>query len=298
MATYPIYVVGFLFVSIVVLAIVVDVGGMLSDSSSDKVLADNANNIKQAANSLSGIGSSITINVQVPKDSALELVDGYVSFVGKGTNGISKANINCSSMIEQGKYKLRLQYTTTGVNCDISPNPQYSLKQFEDFEDGMAGWETQVSPDYANVIISSFARSSKSVLKIVVNTPKRWSGVKSSNSNLVSVKPNRVYVAEVYVYVPKGVKINGVWEFHRHVYSAGGCTPPPWGGRRTCHHYTILDGDYKIDNNIPRDRWVRKWVKFRTWPDANRYRAFFITSYPSGSGTVYWDDFSIWEATS
>ena len=275
-------------VLVTVLGTVVGYGTMsaLHDSSVDRHLAEQAGKLAAALKSLSGPGSSIRVEASVPSGSLLEILPGRVSFHGKRASGSADAGGNCALLLGEGSYTLTLGYDT----CSSDPAPLSSaLKATEDWSDGMSGWYTR----WASAgVTSDHSRSGDRALVVSVPSPKRWAGVITSWSNLVRLKPNTVYIAEVYVYIPSSAKIQGWWEFHRHVYdSLKRCS------KGTCHHYTILDGYYRFNSKIPRDRWVRLWIKFRTWSDAGWFRAFFVTSYPWGSGTVYWDDFALWEVT-
>ena len=257
-----------------------------SEAAQDRMLAEQARKLAGASQQLSGPGSMIKLEVNVPKDSILEILPGSVGFHGKLASASLTARTKCSLLLEEGSYTVTLGYDT----CSSDPAPLSSiLKASQDWSDGMSGWYSRwasagVAPDHP--------RSGDHALLVSVPSPKRWAGVITSWSNLVQLKPNTVYIAEVYVYVPGSVKLQGKWEFHRHVYDIlKRCS------KKTCHHYTILEGDYRFDDSIPRDRWVRKWIKFKTWSDAGWFRAFFVTSYPYGSGTVYWDDFALWEVS-
>jgi len=257
-----------------------------SEAAQDRMLAEQARKLAGASQQLSGPGSMIRLEVNVPKDGILEILPGSVGYHGKLASASLAARTKCSLLLEEGCYTITLGYDT----CSSDPAPLSStLKASEDWSDGMSGWYSRwasagVAPDHS--------RSGDRALVVSVPSPRRWAGVIASWSNLVRLKPNTVYIAEVYVYVPKNVKIVGKWEFHRHVYdNLKRCS------KKTCHHYTILEGDYRFDDSIPRDRWVRKWIKFKTWSDAGWFRAFFVTSHPYGSGTVYWDDFALWEVS-
>ncbi len=256
-------------------------------AASDRVLAEQARKLAGALSSLSGPGSSAQVEVTVPEGGLLEVLPGYAAYQGQlASSALSAGDTRCNLLLEEGSYTLTLGYDT----CSSDPAPLSSeLLRHEDWSDGMSGWYSR----WASAgVISDHSRSGDRALFVSVPSPKRWAGVITSWSNLVQLKPDTVYIAEVYVYVPSSVKLQGKWEFHWHVYdSLKRCS------KKTCHHYTILDGDYRFDSSIPRDRWVRLWIKFRTWSDAGWFRAFFVTSYPYGSGTVYWDDFALWEVS-
>jgi len=91
----------------------------LSNAAIDTSLADQAVKIAAAANTLSGDGSGISLDVQVPDRTKLEILPGSVEFIGIKSNNSILANVNCNVTLTPGTYNVNLKYVQDNVTCAV-----------------------------------------------------------------------------------------------------------------------------------------------------------------------------------
>ncbi len=91
----------------------------ISNAATDKSLADQAAKIAAAANTLSGDGSGISLDVLVPDKTELEILPGSVGFRGIGSNNSIPANVNCNVTLTPGTYNVNLKYVKDNVTCFV-----------------------------------------------------------------------------------------------------------------------------------------------------------------------------------
>ncbi|GCC10620.1 hypothetical protein IPdc08_00653 [archaeon] len=91
----------------------------ISNAAIDKSLADQAATIAAAANTLSGDGSGISLNVLVPARTYLKILPGSVEFRGLSLNNSIPANINCNVTLTPGAYNVNLKFVKDNVTCYV-----------------------------------------------------------------------------------------------------------------------------------------------------------------------------------
>jgi len=132
-------------------------------------------------------------------------------------------------------------------------------------------------------------------VKINASESSDYAGIRSDK--IINIKPNQVYEASVYVYIPTDSDIDGSWTLEIHVDDNEDCIDI-----LGCHQYVSSTADpgaynnYTITATSIRGEWVKLVRRIKTDSTANlEAKVFFITGSTGGKGTVYVDGFNFVE---
>jgi hypothetical protein len=116
----PVYTIAAVCAAVMVAVVAFKAGTVAVDTSMDKRLAEQANKVAKIAESLSGPASEATVEVQVPSDTVLRVLNGQVVYQGRSTRGSINTTTTCNLVLPGGQtYILRLRYQGAGVSCEV-----------------------------------------------------------------------------------------------------------------------------------------------------------------------------------
>ncbi len=170
-------------------------------------------------------------------------------------------------------------------------------------EDVFSGWVKNKEDATFHASTNSFEGST--ALQLASTAGLLYSGAVSDDIT-VPAGPAREFTMSAWIRVPSTAPpLTGVWQLHRHAVPETETDCPSWflidpEADPSCHHYDVVGGDYTwdasdFDESSEQDRWVRKWITFRTDADVVTLRGFVINVLAGSTGEFLVDGFEVVE---
>jgi hypothetical protein len=95
----------------------------------------------------------------------------------------------------------------------------------------------------------------------------------------IYIAPATLVTLSFWIYVPEEVILDSSVELHRHALPDGTCL------NGSCHHYTYIESsNYKWDNSIERDKWIKKTITIKTHSDDAVVDGYIIRNFCYATG--------------